>query len=66
VLDKNRIGNVLDENFEFTPNSERWTACEAGFGCVNKEDFLNLRQRQVEIDPAAPSLGWVQTSVVPK
>jgi MoaA/NifB/PqqE/SkfB family radical SAM enzyme len=64
VLDKNRIGNILDDGFEFTLNRERWTPCEAGFGCVNKEDFLNLRQQQLELDPATPSLGWAQTSVV--
>lgn len=64
VLDKNRIGNVLDDGFEFNPNRERWSPCEAGFGCVNKEDFLNIRQRQFEADTATPSLGWVQKSAV--
>jgi MoaA/NifB/PqqE/SkfB family radical SAM enzyme len=59
VLDKNRLGNVLDEGFEFHPNDKRWTPCEAGFGCVNKEDFLNLRRSQREGEPLIPSLGWV-------
>ena len=59
VLNKNRLGNVLDDGFEFHPNDERWAPCEAGFGCVNKEDFLNLRQRRREGGPQAPSLGWV-------
>ena len=58
VLGKNRIGNVLDDGFEFHPNDER-SPCEAGFGCVNKEDFLNLRRYQTEDEPLVPSLGWV-------
>jgi len=65
VLDKNRIGNVLDDGFEFNPNGQRWSPCEAGFGCVNKEDFLNLRQPEYDVAPPAPSLGWVQTAMVP-
>ncbi|HXQ70749.1 MAG TPA: radical SAM protein [Pyrinomonadaceae bacterium] len=60
VLHKNRIGNVLDDGFEFNPNGQRSSPCEAGFGCVNKEDFLNLRQEQFEAGTATPSLGWVQ------
>ena len=59
VLDRNRLGNVLDDGFEFHPNDEQWTPCEAGFGCVNKEDFLNLRRGQPEGEPPVPSLGWV-------
>jgi MoaA/NifB/PqqE/SkfB family radical SAM enzyme len=58
VLGMNRLGNVLDEGFEFYPDEGR-TPCEAGFGCVNKEDFLNLRPRQWEAEPPVPSLGWV-------
>lgn len=59
VLGKNRLGNVLDEGFEFRPNDEQWTRCEAGFGCVNKEDFLNLQRRPQEGETPVPSLGWV-------
>jgi len=59
VLGKNRLGNVLDDGFEFHPNDERWSPCEAGFGCVNKEDFLNLRRHQPDDEPLVPSLGWV-------
>ncbi|HEU4595763.1 MAG TPA: hypothetical protein VFS10_11535 [Pyrinomonadaceae bacterium] len=62
ALDKNRLGNVLDDGFEFHPNDERRTPCEAGFGCVNKEDFLNLRPRRREGEPPVPSLGWVGTA----
>ncbi|MET0646290.1 MAG: hypothetical protein ABW208_06685 [Pyrinomonadaceae bacterium] len=59
VLGKNRLGNVLDDGFEFRPSDERWTRCEAGFGCVNKEDFLNLQRRRREGETPAPSLGGV-------
>jgi MoaA/NifB/PqqE/SkfB family radical SAM enzyme len=59
VLDKNRLGNVLDDGFEFHPNHRRWTPCEAGSGCVNKEDFLNLRRGAWDNEPPVPSLGWV-------
>lgn len=59
VLGKNRLGNALDDGFEFRPNDERWTRCEAGFGCVNKEDFLNLRRPRPEGEAPVPSLGWV-------
>jgi len=62
VLDKNRLGNVLDDGFDFHLNTERWTPCEAGFGCVNKEDFLNLQIREREGDQRVPSLGWIGSS----
>ncbi|MEV3922650.1 radical SAM protein [Actinomadura coerulea] len=60
ALDKDRIGNVLDEGFELRPAGEPWTACGAGFGCGNKEDFLHLRRRRPAAGPPPPSLGWVE------
>jgi MoaA/NifB/PqqE/SkfB family radical SAM enzyme len=59
VLDKDRLGNVLDEEFELTLRDARWSPCQAGFGCGNKEDFLNLRRRGTGVRPSLPSLGWV-------
>lgn len=59
VLGKNRIGNVLDEGFELKLNEARWVPCEAGFGCGNKEDFLNLQCRARADTAPAPSLGWI-------
>ncbi|HUZ54901.1 MAG TPA: radical SAM protein [Streptosporangiaceae bacterium] len=59
ALDKDRLGNVLDEDFELRLNKARWVPCEAGFGCGNKEDFLNLRRPDREDEPPARSLGWI-------
>ncbi|MGH8900594.1 MAG: radical SAM protein [Egibacteraceae bacterium] len=59
ALDRNRLGNVLDDGFELKLNEARWVPCEAGFGCGNKEDFLNLRSRALTNVAPAPSLGWV-------
>jgi sulfatase maturation enzyme AslB (radical SAM superfamily) len=58
VLDKNRIGNVLDLNFDLPRGSEGWRPCEAGHGCCNKEDFLNLRALAGARHKTVPSLGW--------
>lgn len=54
ALGKDRLGNVLDDNFELRLNDTR-APCEAGSGCGNKEDFLNLRSH----GPPARSLGWI-------
>lgn len=59
ALDRDRLGNVLDDGFELKLNDARWVPCEAGFGCGNKEDFLNLRRRGGPAAASAPSLGWV-------
>jgi len=59
ALGKDRLGNVLDDGFELQLSDGRWTPCGAGFGCGNKEDFLNLRRLAAEGRPAAPSLGWI-------
>lgn len=59
VLDKNRLGNVLDDGFELKLHDRRWMPCEAEFGCGNKEDFLNLQRRPRPDVARAPSLGWV-------
>jgi MoaA/NifB/PqqE/SkfB family radical SAM enzyme len=54
ALGLDRLGNVLDDDFELSLTDTR-TPCRAGFGCGNKEDFLNLRGEE----PSAPSLGWI-------
>lgn len=59
ALRKNRLGNVLDDGFELRLSEALWTPCEAGFGCGNKEDFLNLRRGKRDAEPPARSLGWV-------
>jgi MoaA/NifB/PqqE/SkfB family radical SAM enzyme len=61
ALGKDRLGNVLDDDFELRLNDARWAPCGAGFGCGNKEDFLNLQRRHREGDTPAPSLGWLAT-----
>lgn len=58
ALKKNRIGNVLEDDFELNFSDTPWNACEAGFGCCNKEDFLNLVSDMEGGLSAAPSLGW--------
>ncbi|WP_433466251.1 radical SAM protein [Spirillospora sp. CA-128828] len=65
ALDKDRIGNVLDDGFELRLSSEPWTVCGAGFGCGNKEDFLHLRRRDTGGGPPPPSLGWVDRDPPP-
>ncbi|MEV5747920.1 radical SAM protein [Actinoallomurus sp. NPDC052308] len=59
ALDKDRIGNVLDDGFDLQLSRAPWTACGAGFGCGNKEDYLHLRRRGPVNGPPPPSLGWV-------
>lgn len=59
VLGRNRLGNVLDPQFELPLRADRWEACQARFGCCNKEDFLNLKAWRQDHEPDAPSLGWV-------
>ena len=59
ALGKDRLGNVLNEGFELELNRDRWVPCHAGFGCGNKEDFLNLRRRPEPATTPLPSLGWV-------
>src|SRR5437879_4195675 len=59
VLKKNRLGNVLDRDFQLNLRQVRWTHCEATCGCCNKEDFLNLQLALGLAKPGMPSLGWV-------
>ncbi|MEU8004208.1 radical SAM protein [Catellatospora sp. NPDC049111] len=59
ALGKDRIGNILDDGFDLQLTTEPFMACGAGFGCGNKEDFLNLRHHQSAEDARPPSLGWV-------
>ncbi len=59
ALGKDCLGNVLDDDFELKLNETRWVPCAAGFGCGNKEDFLNLRRWSGPPASSAPSLGWV-------
>jgi MoaA/NifB/PqqE/SkfB family radical SAM enzyme len=59
ALRKDRLGNVLDDGFELRLSDARWAPCGAGFGCANKEDFLNLQSRRRGNDPPVRSLGWV-------
>lgn len=56
ALGKNRLGNIVDEDFELRL-SDTPMPCEAGFGCGNKEDFLNLLPSSGDEVPT-PSLGW--------
>lgn len=60
ALGKDRLGNVLDDGFDLRPSGEPFTACGAGFGCGNKEDFLHLRRPRRATGPLPPSLGWVE------
>jgi MoaA/NifB/PqqE/SkfB family radical SAM enzyme len=62
ALGKDRLGNVLDDGFELQLSSEPWKPCCAGFGCGNKEDFLNLRRNPLDRS-SAPSLGWIDRRV---
>ena len=59
ALGKDQLGNVLDDDFELKLNEERWVTCAAGFGCGNKEDFLNLQRWSRRATSSARSLGWV-------
>ena len=59
ALGKNRLGNILDDGFELALTDQPWTACGAGFGCGNKEDFLHLQRRAPAAGPPPPSLGWI-------
>lgn len=60
ALGKDRLGNVLDAAFELQLRESPWAACEAGFGCGNKEDFLNLRRGGGQDGERSPrSLGWI-------
>jgi MoaA/NifB/PqqE/SkfB family radical SAM enzyme len=63
ALGLDRLGNVLDDGFELRLSETRWTPCAAGFGCGNKEDFLNLRPHGAPGEPRIPSLGWVERSM---
>ncbi len=58
ALGQARQGNVLDKGFELKPNDSRWSPCEAGFGCGNKEDFLHLLEPPGPERATVPSLGW--------
>lgn len=62
VLGKDRLGNVLDDGFELNLRDAPWAPCEAGLGCVNKEDFLNLQCRNREEKLSARGLGWVDVN----
>lgn len=57
ALGMERLGNVSDAGFELELHDTP-TLCEAGYGCGNKEDFLNLRYGPRSANPL-PSLGWV-------
>lgn len=59
ALNKDRLGNVLDDDLKLGLGDARRTPCQAGFGCGNKEDFLNLRRGRWKDEPPARSLGWV-------
>jgi MoaA/NifB/PqqE/SkfB family radical SAM enzyme len=61
VLKKERLGNVLDPEFELNLGSPEWEECQAQSGCCNKEDFLNLKMWRGRHASEAPSLGWVGT-----
>lgn len=63
ALGKNRLGNILDDGFKVQLAGQPWTACGAGFGCGNKEDFLHLQRRAPAAGPPPPSLGWVERDV---
>ncbi|WP_280252274.1 SPASM domain-containing protein [Nocardia abscessus] len=58
VLKNNRLGNVLDPEFELALRPSRWTRCQALAGCCNKEDFLNLAVSHSVGERRDPSLGW--------
>jgi MoaA/NifB/PqqE/SkfB family radical SAM enzyme len=58
ALGKDRLGNVLHDDFEVHLNSAPWAVCGAGFGCGNKEDFLNLQRHLRHNGPPPRSLGW--------
>lgn len=59
ALGMDRLGNVLDADFEIRLNNAALAPCHAGFGCGNKEDFLNLRHRDGADSTMFPSLGWI-------
>ncbi len=57
------MGNVLENDFELRLSDTRLVPCQAGFGCCNKEDFLNLlSQNHRRNGVPAPSLGWIGAS----
>lgn len=58
-LSHDRLGNVLDPDFELWLRPDRWAGCRATSGCSNKEDFLNLDVVDRGRRAAAPSLGWL-------
>ncbi|MGW5377267.1 hypothetical protein ACWESM_17665 [Nocardia sp. NPDC003999] len=58
VLKEDRLGNVLDPDFELVPRPSQWTRCRALAGCCNKEDFLNLAVSRSVGERRDPSLGW--------
>ncbi|MGK8488031.1 radical SAM protein [Nocardia asiatica] len=58
VLKKDRLGNVLDPDFDLALRPSRWARCDALAGCCNKEDFLNLALSRHVGERREPSLGW--------
>lgn len=58
ALGMDRLGNILEGDFELRLNDEQWLPCKAGFGCGNKEDFLHLRPVRGDVAPPR-SLGWI-------
>jgi MoaA/NifB/PqqE/SkfB family radical SAM enzyme len=62
ALGMDRLGNVLDDGFDLTLSDTQWAPCNAGFGCGNKEDFLNLQAHDRSVASRSPSLGWVGSS----
>jgi MoaA/NifB/PqqE/SkfB family radical SAM enzyme len=57
-LGQDRLGNVLDPDFELDLRAVRWAGCLAQNGCSNKEDFLNLEIAENLRSAGVPSLGW--------
>ncbi len=58
VLERQRIGNVLDPEFQLRLRENTWAPCTAANSCCNKEDFLNLTQAEALRPQQVPSLGW--------
>ena len=58
-LGRGRLGNVFEDGFEVELRGSSWAACQAPFGCSNKEDFLNLELVKGSRTAGTPSLGWL-------
>ncbi len=60
VLEKNKLGNILENENAIQLRSEKWKRCMAKSGCCNKEDFLNLKIAKDCINKKTQSLGWCE------